>query len=79
MAKESGRLQLSWAVSPVDSSHDAADCYIVHHSTSADGGFINLESTADTGINTDDGAEPLVFYKLVAANSAGPSDDAPAP
>ncbi len=79
MARASDVPQASWTASPVDATHDAAGYYMVYASTSAVEGFTLLDSTAYTGIELEDNAEPLLFYRLVAANSAGTSGDEPAP
>ena len=79
MAKVSGLLELSWTASPVDSGHDAADWYMVYVSNFPTGGFTMSDSTAYTDIEVNSGAESLVFYKVVAANTAGTSGDEPAP
>jgi len=73
----SGQVELSWMASPATSADDAADYYIVYRSTAADGGFSVAESTAFTRIETEKIVEPLVFYKIVAANLAGTSNDEP--
>jgi arylsulfate sulfotransferase len=78
MNKISGQPEISWTVSPVDSEHDAANYYMVYHSSLAPNGFSMLDSTAHTDIKVG-GTEQLVFYKLAAANVAGTSGDEPAP
>jgi hypothetical protein len=75
----SGVLEMTWSASPIDSEHDAADYYMIYTSTSPAGGFTMLDSTASTNLGPGDSAEPLVFYRVVAANLAGTSGDEPAP
>ncbi len=71
--------ELSWSLSPVDATHDAAEYYIVYASSSPSGGFSMVEGTANTITEPLVSTEPLVFYKIVSANLAGTSGDEPAP
>jgi hypothetical protein len=75
--KAAGSLQLSWVESPTDEEHSPADYYMVYSSTSPNAGFSMMDSIAFTNIGTDVGVESLVFYAIVAANTAGTSGDEP--
>jgi hypothetical protein len=79
MGRISGQMELSWEASPATSVRDAADYYVVYSSNTADSGFSIADSTAFTQIDVGKRVEPLVFYKVVAANIAGTSNDEPAP
>lgn len=77
--KQAGVPELSWLTPPIDTVHGAAEYYIVYGSSSASGGFIQVESTAATSMPDDGTASPVMFYKLVAANLGGTSGDEPTP
>ena len=79
LAKISGEPMLSWMVSPVDTAHSPADYYVVYESCSAAHSFAIFDSTANTHIGSGDRPDPMVFYMVVAANSAGTSRDEPTP
>ena len=79
MSKVSGVPALSWATSPVDSEHDAADYYLFYASSSAADGFSVADSTENMDTEPGDEAQPVAFYKIVAANVEGTSGDEPAP
>jgi hypothetical protein len=70
---------MTWAVSAVDSSHDAAEYYIVYAGASSNAGFAMLESSAFQQLDTDHEAGTVTFFKIVAANVNGTSGDEPAP
>jgi hypothetical protein len=74
-----GQAELSWKPSPATSAHDAADYYILYSSIAANSGFSVADSTAFIRIEAKKDVEPLVFYKIVAANISGTSGDEPAP
>lgn len=70
---------LTWMDSPADPAHDPADYYMVYASESPAGGFSILDSTAFTELVAENGEQPLVCFKIVAANTVGTSGDEPAP
>jgi arylsulfate sulfotransferase len=79
LVKGPGSVAMTWAVSAVDSSHDAAGHYIVYAGSSSNAGFAMLESSAFQQLDTDHEAGTVTFFKIVAANVNGTSGDEPAP
>lgn len=74
----SGSFLLEWAVPPEDPAHSSADYFIVYFSDRPDGGFQILDTTVQTNAEPA-GDTGTVFYRIVAANTAGTSGDEPLP
>jgi len=79
MDRSAGSPELSWTLSPVDDAHDPADYYIGYVSTSPFSGFAMFDSTATARLGSSELEAPLLFFKIVAANTEGTSGDEPAP
>ena len=75
---KSAALDLSWAASPVDGSHDAPSHYRLFSSTAPDRGFA-VEDTATITAAISDLDPVTEFFKVSAVNAAGTSGDEPMP
>lgn len=71
-------IEFQWTASPADHDHTAADYYMLYGSSSPSGGFQMLDSAAEMNVALN-GAGTALFYKIVAANTAGTSGDEPPP
>ena len=74
-----GETNLSWLASPTDADHSAAEYYMIYASSASDSGFAITESIGATQARTDHEAQPVVYYKIVAGNVSGTSNDVPVP
>jgi hypothetical protein len=74
----SGEVELSWAASAVDGSHDAAESYDVYGSTTGpEGGFVRLANVVGPSHAEPLGSSPQVFYVVGARNGCGSSGEEP--
>jgi len=79
LSQAPGETTHSWVASPTDADHSAAGYYMVYASSAPNSGFAITESIGATEVTTDNEALPIVYYKIVAGNVSGTSNDVPAP
>jgi len=75
LRKSGSRFVLSWDPSASSAASQAGVYYIGLVSSSIRDGFTMFDSTANTHLDAPDRSEPLLYYKIVAANSAGTNGD----